>query len=333
MSTTNTDHFVFAGFDPPHYTQVPDDFFDALMTELIEAELRVLLYIIRHTFGYKKNADAISFNQFLRGITKKNGEVVDKGSGLKSPTHLSNALKSLEEKGIIEVHRSQDRHMNKQTTIYALRFRQGVLPDGYHPTTRSVVGVLPEAYIQETTIQERTKQYSNNSKDARPENHREPAPEVAMDQIVARQQYLSTERPASTQGVPTNKRTPRPRSSRTKLPCTDYLDTVIRAVSAELHDESHGGPNLAQAKNLLTQTGLAEQVFVELVYEARSITKRQGNIRKTNGNGQRNRMPYFFRVLRDLLAVDEEPTPLLLTEEELQQALDVRPLHHSDQGA
>ncbi len=118
------------------------------------------------------------------------------------------------------------------------------------------------------------------------------------------------------------------------MPATLYLNAVVQETSEQFHDEEHIPSNIIQARNLLATSQMEERTFVDLVHQARTITKQQGNIRKTAGSqGQRNRMPYFFAVLRDLLAIDEEPAPLLLTEEELQQALDVRPLHHSDQGA
>ncbi len=43
----------FGGFDAPHYTQTPDVLFDELLPYLSEAELKVLLYIIRRTFGFR----------------------------------------------------------------------------------------------------------------------------------------------------------------------------------------------------------------------------------------------------------------------------------------
>ncbi len=44
----------FKGFISPRYTQVPDALFDELMAYLSGAELKVLLYIIRRTLGFKK---------------------------------------------------------------------------------------------------------------------------------------------------------------------------------------------------------------------------------------------------------------------------------------
>ena len=95
------ERFYYDGFSSPNGTIVPDDVFDVLMPRLTDPELRVLLYIIRRTFGFKKNEDPLSFNQFLRGITTRDGRVLDQGCGIKDRTTLSKALKSLETMGII----------------------------------------------------------------------------------------------------------------------------------------------------------------------------------------------------------------------------------------
>src|SRR2546423_9842309 len=55
----------FEPFQGPNYTLVPDEVFDRLLPELTGAELKVLLYIIRRTFGFKKDADSISLAQML----------------------------------------------------------------------------------------------------------------------------------------------------------------------------------------------------------------------------------------------------------------------------
>ena len=60
MKKSAQDVFHFQGFRSPRYTQVPDEVFDELMPRLSGAELKVLLYIIRRTFGFKKERDNIS---------------------------------------------------------------------------------------------------------------------------------------------------------------------------------------------------------------------------------------------------------------------------------
>jgi hypothetical protein len=139
-----TDTFYFRGFQKPTYTQIPDEFFDELMPNLKEAELRVLLYIMRRTFGFKKLGDTISISQFLKGITTKSGEKLDGGCGIKSPTALSRALKNLEQMGIITATKSEDAVHGLKTTHYGLRFTEGVLSEVEYPTPRNGVGYYPK---------------------------------------------------------------------------------------------------------------------------------------------------------------------------------------------
>ena len=84
--------------------------------------------------------------------------------------------------------------------------------------------------------------------------------------------------------------------------------------SSELHDTEHTPSNISQAMHLYKASGLNESAFVARLYEARSITKQRGNISKdAQGNdlpGLKNKMPYYFAVLRDLLGLqDDVPAP------------------------
>lgn len=67
MSTVPPVTEVFQGFHDPrkHYTQVPDYVFDVLLAELSGVQLKVLYYVIRHSFGYGRESAAISWNRFL----------------------------------------------------------------------------------------------------------------------------------------------------------------------------------------------------------------------------------------------------------------------------
>lgn len=90
----------FEGFQRPTTTPVPDELFDDLMADLSEAELKVVLYIIRRTWGFKKVVDAIDLDQLENGITKKDGQRLDRGTGL-SRRAIIDAIESLVQKKII----------------------------------------------------------------------------------------------------------------------------------------------------------------------------------------------------------------------------------------
>src|SRR5215213_6455512 len=87
----------FDGFGSPNYTQVPDELFDVLAPTLSEAELRVLLYIVRRTFGFKKESDDISLKQLVDGIKTRDGRVLDRGAGV-GKTAAIRAVKGLVDK-------------------------------------------------------------------------------------------------------------------------------------------------------------------------------------------------------------------------------------------
>lgn len=90
----------FTGYSSPNYTPIPDLLLDEHLAFLSEKELKVLLYICRRTFGFKKDTDDISIEQMVNGITRKNGERLDYGTGLSRPS-VTKAAQSLEAKNFI----------------------------------------------------------------------------------------------------------------------------------------------------------------------------------------------------------------------------------------
>ena len=158
-------HTKFEGFEPSNTTPIPDIFFDHIMTTLSEAKLRVMLYIFRRTLGFKKQVDAISFDQFLFGIVthdKETGEEkhLDEGCGVKSRTALSKALKSLEADGYITSVKQVTAYGDNDTTRYHIHFKEVVLqkdhptkrgstPKGPPPKPASQADLPPEVVLQE----------------------------------------------------------------------------------------------------------------------------------------------------------------------------------------
>jgi DNA-binding MarR family transcriptional regulator len=90
----------FTGYSSPNYTPIPDLLLDEHLAFLSEKELKVLLYICRRTFGFKKEADDISIEQMVNGIVRKDGKRLDYGTGLSRPS-VTKAVQSLEAKNFI----------------------------------------------------------------------------------------------------------------------------------------------------------------------------------------------------------------------------------------
>jgi len=83
---------------------------------LTGSEQKVLDYILRHTWGYDKDCDAISYSQFEKGIfSKKEKKWIDKGTGLPLRS-IARAIKGLEKKAFIIVVKKQGK-----TSVYKLK--------------------------------------------------------------------------------------------------------------------------------------------------------------------------------------------------------------------
>ncbi len=101
-------------------TATPDWLFDEVAPDLAKAPLKVLLYIVRRTSGFRKSADAISLNQFQHGIVTRDGRQLDKGCGVTNRTALLGALDDLEARGIIAHQDAIHADGGNATTIYYL---------------------------------------------------------------------------------------------------------------------------------------------------------------------------------------------------------------------
>jgi Bacteriophage replication protein O len=89
------------------------------MSKLSAGELKVLLYICRRTFGFRKDSDSISLTQIAHGITTKAGRVLDRGTGL-SKRQVQRALRALEGRQIIQVERKVDETGLHEINTYRL---------------------------------------------------------------------------------------------------------------------------------------------------------------------------------------------------------------------
>jgi hypothetical protein len=115
--------FSFEGIDAPNTTPVPDVYFDVLFPQLGKAPLKVLLYLVRRIFGFKKDGDTVSLSQICRGIRRRDGTVLDRGTGL-SRHAATAAIRELETMGVIAATRSLSANGDPAATYYDLRFRE-----------------------------------------------------------------------------------------------------------------------------------------------------------------------------------------------------------------
>jgi hypothetical protein len=139
---------TFAGFERPTYTAIPNELYDVLMPSLSPAEFKVILYVARRTFGFKRGSDRISASQFERGIISGDGRVLDRGTGL-SRRAIYLALERLISKRILLRNRHSSQERGDESNEYALNIN-GIDPwsNGQTTSTQSArfTGVKMPAY-------------------------------------------------------------------------------------------------------------------------------------------------------------------------------------------
>jgi hypothetical protein len=266
---SNPAPYRFGGFGAPHFTQVPDIFFDEVAPNLTEAELRVALYVIRRTFGWKKDQDRISLRQMVEGIRSRDGEVIDRGTGM-SKAGVVRGVKGLVAKGVIVAVRNASAARGDEATTYRLHFEGDEGP----VSTKATPPCLPKRHprVHEGDTQDREEQDKTEQGDF------ETSKDHPTVDVVA--------------GIGTAHATQHP------IPQSPPIVTLIADFSREMGDTNHLGSNITQAHRIFVESSMALDAFFDVLYEARLRT------RKTNGVG--NRMAYFFRVLRDLATVETE---------------------------
>jgi hypothetical protein len=237
----------------------------------------VLLYIIRRTFGFKKDVDNISLNQICKGITTRDGEVLDKGTGLSQQSVIT-ALKGLLEKNAIVAKRRSSKEKGYESTTYSLHlipFSNNLMT----PSPKIREALLQKVEIQETVIQQTDLQHRNSNRKLlsnvsnRDKEHTE---------FKAMGDLLKNKFTKKTIGLK-------------KIP--DSIKVTIDEISSEFGEKRNLRSNLTHVVRILQRSGKSPQNFTSYLYEARSITKQQGSVKK--------QMPYFFRVLEDIVGIQK----------------------------
>ena len=311
----------FQGYASPNYTPVPDELFDEQLPDLSGAELKVLLYIIRRTFGFKRESDNISLSQMLNGLRARDGRVLDRGVGLSKKTLLL-AIKSLEDQNIVLTERRRSLEKGDEPTVYRLNVRPASLREESTPPVGEKLhqgggGETPpgpwgknyttqETVVQHTVRQHTVEQQTESSKGPDISNLEKPnASRFSKKNLAEEEQTGEPTEPVrarradagfqpighlisfyqsrlqdAAEGSKTKPKSTASPSSHQKPSIRDrvgekspWLLQLITDISAEFHDEDHTEQNLVQALRLWDRSGLPQDSFCQLVYEAGSLSK------------------------------------------------------------
>lgn len=119
MPTSKT----FSGFDTPkqNWFRMPNEWIDICAEISSLAEVKVVQYVMRHTWGHQEYGirKRISVDEFMNGRWRKNGERMDKGTGLSKPSVITGLRSAVERGLLIEEVDNSDRARVKK--YYSLR--------------------------------------------------------------------------------------------------------------------------------------------------------------------------------------------------------------------
>lgn len=123
--TTDTEQFE--GFPEliNNYCQVPHVLFDKLPQFSTLGELAIVLYVLRHTWGYQEfdEGKRITVDEFMYGRKRRDGRRIDNGIGMSEPT-IRTAIKRAIKDGFLTVE-IDDSDTARVKKYYQLRMKEG----------------------------------------------------------------------------------------------------------------------------------------------------------------------------------------------------------------
>lgn len=355
MPKTNTHHHQqssqdpsFVGFTEPtsNYFRMPRIWTNITAAINNLAELKVVEYILRHTWGYQEYGikKHITVDEFVAGRKRQNGSRMDRGTGLSERAVRYGLDRALGDGLIVEEVDATDRGRVKKS--YALKMIDqdgGEAGDekheGVHVLHPQVHDVPPSGATAAPRSEKETsdRDFNFRSSKAHASERRQELTHtgVRIDSIRRRESTSSghvqiqphrNDPPLRTNGfqgigslLSQRREAPHtPRLDRTVPPArlkpTPAMTACMAEISRVLGDAQHLRSNLSQSMRLLQISGLPEPALIARLYEAMAITKDQQSrgVHGETSQPVRQAMPYFFRVVQDLLGlIESEARPVL----------------------
>lgn len=325
VNPDQANNFHFKGFGRPksNYFKMPMEWTNLTAQINSLAEVKVVEYVLKHTWGYQEFgiAKKITTDEFINGRKRKNGSRLDNGTGLDAKSVRSGLQKAVEHGLIIEEMDNSDKGRIKK--YYLIRMNPESTEDEGSPSegaetetddTQDEVSHL----IGKISPSEEIGKISPSGGETFPLRG-EKFPHRTEKETIERN--LKKENPSKFRKVQTFKKNgngqePSPElvadekdieQSKGGKPYSENIAELIEDLTKHhLHDVEHINSNITQAQNLWRDSQFDEDTFIELIHEAKQITlKYTGSIRKKVQEpyslGLKNRAPYFFKVLKNLI--------------------------------
>ncbi len=313
---TDTVHTTtaFSGFDQPeaNWFRMPNNWTD--ITAQIDniAELKIVEYVLRHTWGYREFniKKHITVDEFMRGRKRKDGERLDQGTGLSERSVYNGLAKAVEHGFIEEAVDDSDRARVKK--YYSLNMKPEPSRGDDASDQEDALGVHDlQAGVQSLhpgsqSLQGRGANFAPRSeKDTLDRQHVERYLSSNIDISIAQAGKQK-------QGRPRARTTQSDDLPNSLIQSTDdqaaqvrsVLEPYIGEMRHTVGDKATLKASTTRTLNLYNSAGVPVAAFLGCHYEALAITKdraRSGSIHAHDGAS------YYFRVLENLLHPDAAP--------------------------
>jgi hypothetical protein len=240
------------------------------------AELKVVLYIMRHTWGFN-NYDSfvrITIDEFMNGRKRSDGSRMDMGTQL-SKVAVVNGLALAEKDGFIVSELDESDKARKKKS-----YKLNMLP----------------AQEQEDEGQSDVKIVYTDGKDCLHQDTQSLQRSDNEFEEITYEENCNSNYPSTEKNLEAIRSIPSPRTGPRGA---NVIRQQVEDFSSDLGDAEHIASNVVQAYKIHHDSGLDEETFIDLMYEARERA-RKASIKKVNAHGRPNRMPYFFRCLKQL---------------------------------
>jgi hypothetical protein len=248
------------------YSQIPNIWIKLVACIQNLSELKVVLYILRHTWGFQEYdmPKHITTDEFVYGRKRRDGSRMDIGTGL-CERSVINGLALAERHGFIvcEINASD---LARTKKAYKLKMQA--------PTMQG--GDLQRVQSEMEIVQIGTKEYADRSKNE-PEN--EPLEQTEEIRIVHSSQKTEGSRP-DIRGIPLN------------------IKTFITDFTYDLGDDSENlRSNMTRANRIYQSSGISLDDFLDEMYMARKVAKKTA-IKKKNKKAELTACPTFSVALK-----------------------------------
>lgn len=110
----------FSGFEKPkaNFSPIPHELIAQLPRFKTLAELKIVLYVLRHTWGYQDDYKKITLDEFENGRKTKDGNRIDEGVGMTRPSIISGIKQAIED-GFLYSH-SDDNDKARVKKFYSI---------------------------------------------------------------------------------------------------------------------------------------------------------------------------------------------------------------------